>query len=116
MVKESRQIPEANDQAEKPSRLEQLKRQYKAVYELRVPADDEGREIAVGYLKKPNLDTLAASASIAQSNPIKAAEVVLRNCWIEGDERILNEEEFLISALTALESLIQVRKATLVKH
>ncbi len=96
-------------------KIEELKRQHETVYVIEVPVDDEGNDIAIGYLKKPGRKILAAVMSRINNDPLGANEMLLRNCWIEGDTRILDDDEIFLGACAALEDLIKFRRGVLKK-
>ena len=98
---------------EEEKAIQRLKAQYGKVYQLRV-TDDEGN-LLLGYLKKPSIEILSASISVGQSDPLRGTRIILESCWLEGNERILKEDDLLISALSAVEAIVQFRKAELVK-
>ena len=65
------------------------------------------------YLHKPDRNTLAAVTSI--KNPIKVAEFILNNCWIDGDEDIKTKDDYFLGVSQQLTNLIQVKAAEIVK-
>lgn len=46
----------------------------------------------------------------------EAGEWILKNCWIDGDEIILEDEDLLFSASMACMEMTQLRTATLKKN
>jgi hypothetical protein len=88
----------------------------KKVYELSIPMDDEKKDIAVGYIKKPNRTSLAAAMSVIGTNPLKANEIILKNNWLEGDERILDDDDAFMSAGALLEEVITIRQGEIKKN
>jgi len=97
-------------------RLEILKKQYPDVWTLSVPCDDKGKDNAVAYLKKPDRNVISAALAMQGTNPLKAKEIILSSCWIEGDERIKTNDDLFISACFVMDKLIRVRKAELKKN
>lgn len=98
------------------SKAEQLKKKHglKVVYEINVEVD-EG-DTAVGYLKKPNRNVMGAAMAEYQRNPLKSNEIVMRSCWLDGDERILEDDDIFMSAQAQIEEIIEYKKATIKKH
>lgn len=80
------------------------------VFRIEVPMDDEGKDVAVAFLKKPNRNVMAASMSFAESDPFKSNEILLKGCWLEGDERIQTDDDAFLSAQMLLQELISFRK------
>ncbi|MCG8476207.1 MAG: hypothetical protein MI784_12135 [Cytophagales bacterium] len=94
---------------------ELLKEEYQELYELSIPRSDEEDDLATAYLKKPNRKVLAVFMSKVNMDPLSAYEMLLKNCWIKGDEEIMESDEMLLSACTALEPLVSFRQGTLKK-
>ena len=91
--------------------LEAVRKKYNlsTVFRIEVPCDDEGKEVAVAFLKKPNRNVMAAALSFAESNPIRSNEILLEGCWLEGDERIKTDDDMFLSAQMLLQKLISIR-------
>lgn len=84
------------------------KEAYGEVFKLEV----EGH---VAYLKKPTRKALSAAAVIGKTDPMKYNEVLLNNCWIEGDEAIKTDDALFLGASAQLAELIEIKEATLKK-
>jgi hypothetical protein len=67
------------------------------------------------YLKKPDRKTLSLATTLGQHDPMKFNEVILENCWIDGDDKIKTDNEYFFAAVEKLTELIQVKEATLKK-
>ena len=87
----------------------------KKVYRIAVPVGDT-EETAIGYLKKPNRNTMDAAMSIAASKPLKATEILLKSCWLEGDERILNDDDTFLNASSMMDEIITIRRGEIKKN
>lgn len=96
---------------------EEIKAKYGNVFKIEVDADDEGKEKVIAYLKKPDLKTLSATMSVMNSDPIKANQILLKNCLIEeiSDKRITDDDEVFLGAMTTLAELIKIRHSVLKK-
>lgn len=57
------------------------------------------------WLKNMDRKLIAMVATTAGSDPIEAAELILENCWLEGDERIKDEDEYFLEAISLLQQL-----------
>ena len=88
--------------------IEAWKKQHKDVFEI-VVTD------SVCYLRKPDRATMKAIASIASSDPIRANEVLLKNCWLGGDESIQTDDEKFFAVSSQLSRLIEIKEAELKK-
>lgn len=101
---------------EQALKFEALKKQYGGrVYAIIVPCDDEGTDIAVGFVKKPDRTLLGLVLSQLTVNQIKAFEILLNSTWIEGDNRILNDDDVFMSAMASLNEMITIRQGVLKK-
>ncbi len=49
------------------------------------------------------------------TDPIGFAEVILKNCWLEGDEEVKKNEEYIMGAVAPLNNIVNARTAELVK-
>jgi len=71
-------------------------------------------------LKKPTRATIEIAlgkmgVSGGQSELIRAGEIILRNCWVDGDAEILNNDDYLIPAALQAYQLIEFKTAELKK-
>ena len=86
------------------------------VFMIKIPTNDEGTEHAIGYIKKPSRATLGAAMSIMAKNPLKANEIVLQSSWLEGDRRILDDDDLFMAAGALLQEIIQIRTGEVKKN
>lgn len=69
----------------------------------------------IAYLKKPSRKALGAAAVIGKQDPMKYNEVLLNNCWIEGDEVIKTDDALFLGVSAQLAEIIEIKEATLKK-
>lgn len=69
----------------------------------------------IAYLKKPTRKALSAAAVIGKTDPMKYNEVLLNNCWLEGDEAIKTDDALFLGASAQLAELIEIKEASLKK-
>lgn len=55
-------------------------------------------------------------ATSAGSDPVEAAELILENCWLEGDERIKEDDEYFLEAITLLQQLRTSKVGSIKKY
>ncbi|AYZ11915.1 hypothetical protein EGY05_08240 [Chryseobacterium arthrosphaerae] len=67
------------------------------------------------YLKKPGRKVLSFASAAGTKDPMQFNEVILRECWLGGDEEIKTDDGLFLSASAKLPELIQVVEAELVK-
>ena len=72
-------------------------------------------EDKVCYLKKPTRKVLSLAATAGQHDPMKYNEVILANCWVDGDEEIKTDDAYFLGVSGVLAELIEVKKASLKK-
>jgi hypothetical protein len=72
-------------------------------------------EDKICYLKKPDRKTLSF-ASTQGSDPMKFNEVILKNCWLGGDDEIKTDDSLFLAASSRLGEVIEFKKAELVKY
>jgi hypothetical protein len=84
------------------------KAQYKDVYAIEV-------EDSVAYLHKPNRTAIKAMSAVATSDPIRAGEILLENCWLGGDTSIKTDDEKFLAVSGKLGELITIKNAELKK-
>lgn len=109
-------VPKADPLEGAHARLKQLQSGGKDAYMVAVPLDDTGQHFAVCFIEKPSRPVLSKAVSeIAAGRLLEAAETIFRSCWIEGDQRIMDEDELFMSAATIVQELISFRQAILKK-
>lgn len=89
-------------------KIEEWKAQYGDVFQVSV----EGR---VAYLKKPTRKALGAAAVVGKADPMKYNEVLLNNCWIEGDEEIKRDDALFLGVSAQLAEIIEIKEAEIKK-
>lgn len=73
------------------------KKEHKTVHVLKINVSD--KDVAVGYLKKPSRNHKATALSMySQNKVLEAGEFLKTNCWLGGDDRLLNNEDIADSA------------------
>lgn len=89
-------------------KIAEWKARYGEVYEVEV----DGHTC---YLHKPDRKTLSAAAVVGGNDPLKYNEILLKNCWIEGDERIKTDDELFLGVGGKLGEIIKVAEASIKK-
>ncbi len=97
------------------AQIKRWKSQYGDVYAIEVKLDDKGKQKAVGYFRKPDLNIIAAASRFADTDPIKSGEVLLENCWLDGDDVIKTDDEAKMGVLTQLGKLFKIKEAEVKK-
>ncbi len=98
-----------------PTQISQWKQEYAEIMAYEVEMDEEGKDIAIGYFKKPDLNIIMASSQFADEEPIKANIMVFEHCWLGGDERIKVSEEAKLSVAQLVSKSFKLKVARLKK-
>lgn len=69
----------------------------------------------VAYLKRPDRKTLGAAAVVGKNDPMKYNEILLKNCWLDGDEEIKTDDALFLGVSAKLGELIDIKEAELKK-
>ena len=67
------------------------------------------------FLKSPDRRTLSAAAVVGKNDPLKYNEVLLNNCWIEGDEVIRTDDSYFLGVSGVLSEIISIKEGKLKK-
>ncbi len=88
--------------------IAQWKAQYGNVYRITV-ADK------VAYLKSPDRKTMSYASSVIAKDPIKFNEILLKQCWIDGDAEIQTDDALFLGVSAQLAEIIEIAEAKLEK-
>lgn len=91
-----------------PEQIEAWKRQYGDIFAVTV---GDG----ICYLKKPSRKALGYATFASKSDPLKFNEVILNECWIDGDESIRTDDSKFLGLSGVLSELIEVKEAEIKK-
>lgn len=83
------------------------------VFLIDVPDGPDGP--AFGFCYKPNRTTLGAAISQLDRDPLKANEILIRNSWIGGDERLIEDDDYFFAVLPVLGELLSFASSSLKK-
>lgn len=98
------------------AQIKQWKSKYGDVYQIDTPLDDEKKEIATAYFRKPDLKVIGAAQKFAESEPLKAGQIMYTNCFLGGDKEIFeHNDEAKLSAIQQLGQLFKVRQSDIKK-
>lgn len=88
--------------------IQAWKEKYGDIFRIKV----EDKEC---YLKKPTRKILGYASVAGQSNPLGFNEVIMRDCWLGGDEQMRNDDTLFLSACSKIAELIEIKDAELEK-
>lgn len=79
--------------------------------------DQEGGIEAMAVMKPITRQILSyASTKITDDGLYAFLEVCMRDCWVAGDEKIMDEDEYFIPAAMQFNKILEGKKAALVKR
>ncbi len=96
-----------------------LELQFKPVYTVEIPTDEDELETRTIFLKKFDRVILSAVQKMAQGNDsLKAVEVFIKNTYIGGDDikEIMDDLYMLRSLESVVVDMISVKKAKISKN
>lgn len=98
---------------------EKIKKRYKIKKAFLLEVEDEDLEEKDAWIKawirKPTLKEFSAFSKIAQNDNIGGLKVLLTNVFLEGDKRILDDDDFFLSVLPQLEAIVSVQASRIKK-
>ncbi len=96
--------------------LNKLSNTHKGLWFLPI-LDDDDEITAIGILKPIDRNIMNyASTKVNDEGLFTFLEVILRSCWVAGDDEIKEDEETFIAAANALNKIVENKKAALVKR
>lgn len=79
--------------------------------------DEEGEIECIGIMRPITRSILSyASTKIQDEGLYEFLEAAMRECWIDGDEKILDEDDYFIPASQQFNKILEGKKAALVKR
>lgn len=91
-----------------PEQIEEWKKKYGEIFEF----EAEGKTV---YLKKPGREVLRAANAGAGDDTIKWNEIIIKNCWLEGDACFLDDDDYFFGLSAKLTELIKRKQVELKK-
>ena len=88
--------------------IDAWKAQFENVFKITV-------EDKVCYLKSPDRKTLSYASAVGTKDPMKFNEILLKNCWLAGDEEIKTKDSYFTSVSAQLAEIIEIKEAKLEK-
>ena len=115
-MKKDEKIQEETKKTDKV-RLDAIAAKYgvKQVFEIIVPIGDEGETISA-FFKKPDRNIIGLTMTMEKRNPLRAKEVMLTSCFLEGNKQILEDDDCFMSALTVVDNFLSIKQAELKKN
>lgn len=67
------------------------------------------------YLRPPSRTDVGAYGVAYRTNPVRANEFLLKQCWLAGDEEFVEDDKFFFAAVEHLSGLIESTESELEK-
>ncbi|MBS1641545.1 MAG: hypothetical protein JSR11_03620 [Bacteroidetes bacterium] len=83
---------------------------------IKVPLNDAYTEFAYGFIKYPERTDVSIAMTMRDTDPLRGKEIVIRNNWLEGDMKLLDDDELFLSTCTALDEVLSIRQAIVKKN
>lgn len=98
-------------------KLESWEKQYKGLWFLSVLNDDETAVAKLAIMRPIDRHILShASTKLTDDGLYTFLETCMRECWIEGDQEIVDDDEYFIPAAQTFNSMIESKKVAFVKR
>jgi hypothetical protein len=68
------------------------------------------------FFKRPDRKIMGMVMSLDKTNPLRAKEILLTNCFLEGDRRILTDDDYFFSACTRAYDTFEIMDADIKKN
>lgn len=88
--------------------IESWKKQYGDIFHVKA-----GEKSC--YLKKPTRKALSYAATAGVTDPLKYNEIILKDCWLAGDDEIQTDNGLFLSVSNRLPELVEMVEVELVK-
>lgn len=97
--------------------IEIWKKQFGEVFLIEVQKESGGGESDThrGYFRKPTREVMGNSMRFAERDPFKSGEILFNGCLIACDIEMKEDVVVYMSALSRLNSLLEVRKSEIKK-
>lgn len=75
-----------------------------------IPIDDDNTQTVEGYFRKPTLKALGISGKFAETDPMRAGQLLYNECFLGSEhEEFSTNEEVVMSCIKLLNGLFKVR-------
>lgn len=72
--------------------------------------------VKLAYLKPVTRQTLAAAGAVAGSDSYKYSAIIMRDCWLDGDMDIQENDTLFLNAMRQLDALLEWKEAEIKKY
>ena len=111
---EKKLVEQEQKNQEKAEKLKSIHKKRK-VFLIEVDDEDSGEWLSA-WFKKPTLKQFSMFTTIAQKDKIQALQTLMKNIFIEGNEEIINDDDYFLSAMTQIEEIVNVSASRIKKY
>lgn len=72
--------------------------------------------VKLAYLKPVTRQTMAAAGAVAGNDPYKYSAIIMRDCWLDGDMEIQENDTLFLNAMRQLDALLEWKEAEIKKY
>ena len=90
------------------TQIDAWKKQHGDIYMISV-------EDKAAYFRSPDRNTMSYMMSQGQSNPMSAIEILAKNCFVGGDQVLLEDNQYFFAVVQQLDKLMRAKEASLKK-
>ncbi len=76
----------------------------------------ETDEVVTGYFRRPTTTMMDIGTIMRETKPNSAKKFIIKSCFLDGDQRIVDDEWTLDNATTVTDDIIAVYQAVLKKN
>ncbi len=97
--------------------LEKLSKENKGLWYL-IVWNEAGTAVEAMALMRPITRVILgyATTKMTDSGLYGFLEAAMRECWVDGDERILDDDEFFLPASNSFNKIVEGKKSSLLKR
>lgn len=68
------------------------------------------------YLRKPTRKEISFALTEAQHNPLGLVEVILDNCWLAGDDKLKQNDDFVLGVNSRIDEIVTIKMLEVKKY
>lgn len=92
--------------------IDALKRKHGKLFQVDVEPDGDAPAL-IFLFREPDRKTMSATVKISQTDPLQAAEIMVKNCLVWGDAKELDNMAVFTAVSAQFEEINKARTATI---
>jgi hypothetical protein len=93
-----------------PDQIKSWKEEHGDVFQISI---EDGKKVC--YLRKPNRKELSYAGKAGETDPWKFNEIILKSCWLGGDEDIQTDDSLFMAASMQIAVVTEFKKSEIAK-